>query len=914
MKDKAEVMKRAWSGAVAVLVALCAGLLATGRAVAEDTIKANFYVATNGSDTWSGTLATPNVKKTDGPFATLTKARNAVRDLRKRARLTGPVRVLVRGGFYPIAEPLALDTEDGGSKEIPTIFAAYPDEKPMVSGGLRLTGWERTDNGQWETRLPEVVEGKWSFSQLYVNGGRRYRPRLPKNGYFTVKDAYPSTEKNSGQGYDRFRFAPGDMKASWAEPHDIEVLTFHIWSMSRFPLASVDEKEQVVTLAGRTYGTPGYADLSAGRKYIVENVREALSDPGEWYLDKRTGVLRYIPLKGEQSKKTEVIAPHLEKLVVIDGANYVQFHGISFAHTGWSVPANGYSFPQAEMPISAAIEVTNAQGVVFDSCKVQHTRGWAISLGRAAQYCRIHNCELTDLGAGGVKLGETEMRPEGEAAGHNVVTESLIAHAGRVHPAAIGVFIGHSAYNVVKNNEIADLYYTAISIGWTWGYGASGAHHNVIEDNHLHHIGQGVLSDMGGIYTLGISPGTMLRHNWIHDIYGVQYGGWGIYFDEGSTGIVAENNVVYNMSAAPFHQHYGKENVMRNNVLALGREAQLMRTRPEDHLSFTLERNLVYAAKGGDGPILGSNWSGDTTRFRLQNNLYWRADDKPITFRNGADLKKWQSERFDANSIIADPMFVNPAKGDFRLRPGSPATRIGFVPIDLTKVGRMGKAPVGLAPRAYPLPPPPAPPAPQQPITIDFESTAPGVKPSGAQLSVSEDASIPVANIRVTGETAATGKRSLKFTDAPGQAVSYNPHLFYSPNFTDGILVGKFALRHETGAIVYHEWRDDGSPYRVGPSLIVRADGTIVASGKEIGKLSPGEWVNVEIVCALGAKTAGTYDLSVETLNHRPIAAEKKLPCGAGKDFRQLRWWGFVANATENAMFYLDNLSLAPKK
>ena len=669
---------------------------------------ANFYVATNGSDAWSGTLVAPNRGKTDGPFATLTRARDAVRDLRMRARLTGPVTVAIRGGFYPLAETITLTTADSGSERIPTIFAAYPGEKPVFSGGLRLTGWEQTPQGQWETCIPEVVQGHWKFAQLYVNGQRRYRPRLPKNGYFAVADAYPATEKNASSGFDRFKFAPGEMKAGWSDPNDIEILAFHVWSMSRIPLASVDEKERVATLTGRTYGTPSYADLSKGRKYIVENVREALTDPGEWYLEKASGVLLYIPQRGEQREKAEIIAPRLEKLLTIDGANHIQWRGLTFAHTAWNVPATGYSFPQAEIPVPAAIEVTNANGVTFDTCKIEHTGGWAISFGKAAQNCRVNDCELTDLGAGGVKLGETERRPDAEAAGHNAVTNSLIAHAGRVHPAAIGVFIGHSAYNAVSHNEIADMYYTAVSVGWSWGYNESGAHHNTIEDNHLHHIGQGVLSDMGGIYTLGISPGTTLRRNLIQEVYGVQYGGWGIYFDEGSTGIIAENNVVYGMSAAPFHQHYGKENVVRNNVLALGREAQLMRTRPEDHLSFTLERNLVYGGRGGDGPLLGSNWSGDPTRFHLQNNLYWYGDGKPAVFRDGMTLTQWQAQGFDKDSLVADPRFVAPEKGDFSLRSDSPAPRIGFQPIDLSGVGRPGKKQVKLAPRAYPAPAPPA--------------------------------------------------------------------------------------------------------------------------------------------------------------------------------------------------------------
>jgi len=207
----------------------------------------------------------------------------------------------------------------------------------------------------------------------------------------------------------------------------------------------------------------------------------------------------------------------------------------------------------------------------------------------------------------------------------------------------------------------------------------------VIEFNHMHDIGQGLLSDMGAVYTLGPQPGTVVRNNLIHDVSSFTYGGWGLYTDEGSTGIVLENNIVYRCKSAGFHQHYGKENVVRNNIFAFNVEHQLMRSREEAHLSFFFTNNIVLFNSGN---LLGSTWKND--QFVIDGNLYWdsrRTTNAPKPKFSDAALDEWKARGHDTNSVFANPRFVNAAKGDFHFRPDSPAAGMGFKPIDLSSVG-----------------------------------------------------------------------------------------------------------------------------------------------------------------------------------------------------------------------------------
>lgn len=662
---------------------------------------ADFYVSPQGNDQWSGKVATPTADGSDGPVATVERARLLVRDLRAaEPELKRPVVVSLRGGRYELAETLWFSAHDSGTADSPTRYEAYQNEIPVLSGGTVIDSWQVGADGRWRVTLDKVASGDWSFSQLFVNNQRRFRPFLPRKGYYHVSESLDPSPAAGGKGFDRFQFAGNDLRPDWANLHDVEVLVFHEWNASRMRIESVDPEERVVQFTGTTAGTEPWIQFTKGHRYRVDNLKEALSQPGQWYLDRPTGELTYIPVPGETPENTRVVAPRLDVLMKVKPTNlrwqrveHLEFHDLTFAHSHWYLPAKGQSLSQSELGLSAAVEVRVARHVRFEGCTLRQLGAYGIALRDSCQDDTITQCELVDLGAGGIMIGTTDdLEWRGHDGGglpagvggvlRNTVSDSTIAHVGRLHPAGVGVWVGHASYNVVTQNEIYDSYATAISVGWFEEYSGN---HNQITFNHVHTLGQGVLSDMGGVYTLGNSPGTVVTNNLVHDVRSFGYGGWGLYTDEGSADIVMKDNLVYRTTSGAFHQNFGANNHIVNNIFALGEQEQLQRTQVQDKLSFSIERNIVYWEN--DSPLLEGPWQADDVK--LDYNLYWRKRAGPLQILAGTSFDDWRKETGnDEHSLIADPMFVDPAAGDFHLRADSPASQIGFVPFEYQPAGR----------------------------------------------------------------------------------------------------------------------------------------------------------------------------------------------------------------------------------
>jgi hypothetical protein len=585
-----------------------------------------------------------------GPLPSLESARDAIRTMRHNGS-KDPMTVLVHGGVYRLTATLALTPEDSD-----VTYIAAPGERPILSGGRVIGGWKKGAGPIW------TAPADGMFRELFVNGRRAQRARTPTNGFYRIDG--PSSQDKPFV----LKFRGNDIRKEWAG-RDVEVVAILAWSEIHMPIASVDEAAHTATLTGN----PRPSNREVDARYWIENAPEALDSPGEWYLDRKAGTVSYWPMPGENLTRDEVVAPQLTQLVRVDGAKNVVFRGLDFRHADWSMEPNGFADSQGAMLAPSAFEATGAGNVVIDHCVFTQSGGYAIWFGRGSKRNRITATEIFDMGAGGIKIGEMVQRPNDVDRNYeNVVSDNQIHDLGLVYPSAHGVWVGQSSRNTISHNHIHDLFYTAIAVGWTWGYAANQCAGNIIEFNHLHHIGNNMMSDMGAIYTLGVQPGTVIRNNLIHDIQSFTYGGWGIYPDEGSSEMVIENNVVYRTKSAGFHQHYGRENIVRNNIFAFGREYQLMRTRAETHVSFTFEGNIVYFDSGA---LLGGNWSGD--QFHMNRNVYWDARGGPVRTAPGQD----------ADSLTADPMFANAESYDFTVLPNSPVWKLGWKKIDLSTVG-----------------------------------------------------------------------------------------------------------------------------------------------------------------------------------------------------------------------------------
>ncbi|MBQ6899130.1 MAG: right-handed parallel beta-helix repeat-containing protein [Clostridia bacterium] len=651
--------------------------------------KNDLIVSPDGSDENEGTTASP-LKTIEGAKEKL-KANSS----------DEAVTVWFREGTYVISEEIIFNSSDRQN----VTYRSYPGEKVEFSGSKAISGFSETEINGVKTFVASVdINGEKDYFRSLFKGEKSLpRSIYPKEGMLKIADPAADEGIPGSHAPDFFThsvafYAHKSDVRDFANAKDVEVKVMHFWCDEHLPVYSVD------TESGRIETTIASAmRLRVDDNYIFENVKEALSLPGEWYLDRTEEKLYYIPEEGDTAENTVLYAGVNEKLLTVSGAEGISFRGIDFINTGWDyvdgkhtgIPfpethplykniEYGTAHPQAAFEVPAAITVEASKEINFTDCRFENISYTALKFDKASTDCDVTTCYFNNIGANAIFIHGDFVVP---ASTQRInVRDCHIGYYGRIFNNAIGILLTHAYDCELMNNEIHDGWYTGVSVGWNWGYSDNSTNKIKICDNLIYNIGNGWLSDMGGIYTLGIQPETVISGNIIHNVgcdegaYG--YGGWGIYLDEGSSGMTVENNLVYDCSSQTFHQHYGKDNIIRNNIFAFGGEGAFRITRNEEHNSLTLTNNILV--------------TDNATMYALTTERDWFIDDKNLywDYKHGANVYSgdgmglferktlviMKTRGYYNNALFEDPLFKDAQNRDFTLAENSPAIAQGFVP------------------------------------------------------------------------------------------------------------------------------------------------------------------------------------------------------------------------------------------
>jgi len=666
-------------------------LLAT--LVIAPAIGQTIYVSPSGNDNAAGTSS--------APVASLRKACNIARELRKSTSKQ-PITISIAEGSYSMRSPLTLTPEDAGTEQSPLIIKGQGMGKTILSGGIELPPFIKVNDNLWKADLSDIMLTGGKIEQLFINSNRAVRARTPNADSYFIPGPIRETKIDSipERGATRTGFACQEVKMPSAAVDalnhlysrsfsQLKVSFYHAWDMTRRYVLSYSPQDSTIFVGGDPMKS--WNPIGRCAQIMFEDDRSFLDAPGEWFYDETELTLYYIPRKGEEIENSRAVIPGPRQLLKIEGTadqrvSDIQFENLSFQYTNSIMSWKGDEPQQAASSTDATVMADYAQRIKFTNCEISHTGNNAIWLRNGCSYCNISRCYLHDLGIGALKIG-TQAIPADEArdlTNHITADNNIFRDGSLVFPTGVGVTLFSSADNTISHNEISKFYYSGVSVGWVWGYAHSPSKRNHIIYNHIHHIGWGLLSDMGGVYTLGKSEGSEVSNNVIHHIYSFDYGGWGLYTDEGSTGIHMENNLVYQCKSSGFHQHYGENNFIRNNIFVNQLVNQLEATRIEEHNSFTFSNNVIYYTQGN---MYGKQW--DQVHAIVDKNCYWNPS-KPVSF-NGKTMEEWRNaHKKDLKSIIADPKFYDISKCDFRMKNKAALKKIGFVPFDYTKAGVYG--------------------------------------------------------------------------------------------------------------------------------------------------------------------------------------------------------------------------------
>lgn len=547
---------------------------------------ADIFVSPQGNDTNRGTKSEPK--------ATLYAAMREARELRRlgKVKVNEPVCIYMAGGTYNIYEPVFIRPEDSGTETSPTIISAIRGEKPIISGGIQIKEWKK-EGKYWVAEVPSFNGNRIIFRQLWINGNKAVRARNVDD--FDKMDRIIRNDKKN-----EILWVPAKAVKGLEKAENMELVIHQMWAIANLRIKSIQVQGDS---AGIKFHNPEariqfehpwpqpMVKEGFNSAFYLTNTIELLDQPGEWFHNTKNNKIYYIPREGENMKTAEAIVPALDNLILISGTldrpvQNIKFKGIGFEHTTWTRPSekghvplqagmyllDGYKLNIPGVPGNlnkgienqgwvgrppAAVMVEAAQYISFESCSFEHLGSCGIDFLYGTQFDTVNGCLFRDIAGNGMQIGKmsdigmethlpydpTDMR---EICSHQTITNNYITDVTNEDWGCVAICAGFVRDINIAHNEISEISYTGISLGWGWTKTVNCMRNNRIHANYIHHYGKHMY-DVAGIYTLSVQSKSYITENRVETIYSPSYvhdphHWFYLYTDEGSSFIEVRNN------------------------------------------------------------------------------------------------------------------------------------------------------------------------------------------------------------------------------------------------------------------------------------------------------------------------------------------------------------------------------------
>jgi len=559
--------------------------------------------------------------------------------------------------------------------------------KARISGGMVLSNWTSIGNNTYTTVVPSSVYA----NQLFINNQRIGRARVPADHSEYLQFAAPLN--NSVQARYGFQYVPGQF--DYKSLTDAMVVVYHSWTTSSHFIDRLFPENNTILFTNPSDRPIGVFTVQGNRRFYVENLCETLTSNSFCFVNETKTI--YLMTDGSYDPtKAEIITPINDIVLLISSdtpykpVENISLTNVAIQHSTWNLgryeQADGFA---VAFTTTAALYIANASSLIISSIEISHTGLYGAWIEQGTTNIDFLDSYITDTGAGGIRVGQMNT-PTFPTTLINILSNE-VCNGGYVYPSGVGIIVHRGNNIAVVDNHVHHMRYSGIVLGIQLAYYPSYTSNLLCQGNYVHDIGQHILCDQGGIYALGIQPGTIIHGNLIKNIYSYAVFMWGIYLDEGTSDITVSNNVVYNTGWASLFLHYGANNTIINNVFARAStdppphptdplpDGDVRVERAENHTSWTFTRNIIYDIyQGVNHSAFISNPYAITS---FDNNVYYNRYNTPLKFGwQQLPFEQWQQTGQDNQSIIADPLFG----GDvdqcdfFTIRADSPAAKLGF--------------------------------------------------------------------------------------------------------------------------------------------------------------------------------------------------------------------------------------------